>query len=202
MSLESDMISASYSAISSCSPSPNRCDSSFPHRQQVTRLPSIEDFDKGILALAQPVGSGVSSDHPSLSHERSVCPIEAAHPVYSPNIGSYMRYTSESVRGLTGSLPPVAQRGIISCQQHSDAVSLTGGHPVTGYEKADSDRKYTPEQGNWIIDAFVVKKMSWKTIKENYNIQFPSTPERTEQGLQAWYYRQRKKESQSVWGRA
>lgn len=54
------------------------------------------------------------------------------------------------------------------------------------------NQKYTTEQGDYIIYAWHDKKMKWAAIKEEYASMFGKTPERTVQGLQAWYYRMNK----------
>ena len=54
------------------------------------------------------------------------------------------------------------------------------------------NQKYTTEQGDYIIYAWHDKKLKWAAIKEEFATMFGKTPERTVQGLQAWYYRMNK----------
>lgn len=51
------------------------------------------------------------------------------------------------------------------------------------------NQKYTTEEGDFIIYAWHDKKMKWLTIKQEFATMFGRIPERTVQGLQAWYYR-------------
>ena len=51
------------------------------------------------------------------------------------------------------------------------------------------NQKYTTEEGDYIIYAWHDKKMKWQRIKQEFAARFGTTPERTIQGLQAWYYR-------------
>ncbi|KAF4454584.1 hypothetical protein F53441_2927 [Fusarium austroafricanum] len=51
------------------------------------------------------------------------------------------------------------------------------------------NQKYTTEEGDYIIYAWHDKKMKWNRIKQEFAARFGTTPERTIQGLQAWYYR-------------
>jgi len=51
------------------------------------------------------------------------------------------------------------------------------------------NQKYTIEEGDFIIYAWHDKKMKWQMIKQEFATMFGGMPERTVQGLQAWYYR-------------
>ncbi|KAJ4141107.1 hypothetical protein NW768_000314 [Fusarium equiseti] len=61
--------------------------------------------------------------------------------------------------------------------------------PPEGGESRHINQKYTTEEGDYIIYAWHDKKMKWQQIKQEFAARFGSTPERTVQGLQAWYYR-------------
>ena len=56
-------------------------------------------------------------------------------------------------------------------------------------ENRHINQKYTTEEGDFIIYAWHDKKMKWQRIKQEFATMFGRTPERTVQGLQAWYYR-------------
>ncbi|KAJ3532558.1 hypothetical protein NM208_g8387 [Fusarium decemcellulare] len=56
-------------------------------------------------------------------------------------------------------------------------------------ENRHINQKYTTEEGDFIIYAWHDKKMKWQRIKQEFATRFGRTPERTVQGLQAWYYR-------------
>lgn len=61
--------------------------------------------------------------------------------------------------------------------------------PPEGGESRHINQKYTTEEGDYIIYAWHDKKMKWQQIKQEFAARFGNTPERTVQGLQAWYYR-------------
>lgn len=56
-------------------------------------------------------------------------------------------------------------------------------------ENRHINQKYTTEEGDFIIYAWHDKKLKWQRIKQDFATMFGRTPERTVQGLQAWYYR-------------
>ncbi|KAF4472999.1 hypothetical protein FALBO_114 [Fusarium albosuccineum] len=58
-------------------------------------------------------------------------------------------------------------------------------------------QRYTTEQGDYIIYAWCDKKMKWQRIQLEFDARFGSTPKRTVQGLQAWYYRMNRR--RPVW---
>ena len=69
--------------------------------------------------------------------------------------------------------------------------SAMGGYPSPPPESESRhiNQKYTTEEGDFIIYAWHDKKMKWQRIKQEFARMFGRTPERTVQGLQAWYYR-------------
>jgi hypothetical protein len=70
---------------------------------------------------------------------------------------------------------------------------MTGSYGLSESSLDGSDRhinqKYTVEEGDFIIYAWHDKKMKWQRVKQEFAALFGQTPERTVQGLQAWYYR-------------
>ena len=61
--------------------------------------------------------------------------------------------------------------------------------PPPDGENRHINQKYTTEEGDFIIYAWHDQKLKWQRIKEDFAAMFGRTPERTVQGLQAWYYR-------------
>ena len=61
--------------------------------------------------------------------------------------------------------------------------------PPPDGENRHINQKYTTEQGDFIIYAWHDRKLKWQQIKDDFAARFGKTPERTVQGLQAWYYR-------------
>ncbi|KAG5913297.1 hypothetical protein E4U53_004916 [Claviceps sorghi] len=61
--------------------------------------------------------------------------------------------------------------------------------PPPDGENRHINQKYTTEEGDFIIYAWHDKKLKWQRIKQEFAARFGRTPERTVQGLQAWYYR-------------
>ncbi|RDA84522.1 hypothetical protein CP532_1507 [Ophiocordyceps camponoti-leonardi (nom. inval.)] len=151
--------SASSSRSRDCSPLPRIADmaarlgshshmsppsSSSLSSPTVTRLPSLEEFDLGVQALARYHG-------PARPH---------TPPSPLPSLGL----------GLMG--------------QGNGYPS-----PPPDGENRHINQKYTTEEGDFIIYAWHDKKFKWQRIKQDFAAMFGRTPERTVQGLQAWYYR-------------
>lgn len=61
--------------------------------------------------------------------------------------------------------------------------------PLLDAKNRHINQKYTTEEGDFIIYAWHDRKMKWQRIREEFATLFGRTPERTVQGLQAWYYR-------------
>ncbi|KAF4996894.1 hypothetical protein FGRMN_4215 [Fusarium graminum] len=99
--------------------------------------------------------------------------ISSEYPMGSyGNPDTYYGYaaSSPSVQGLPG-------------------MSCYPSPPPDGGEGRHINQKYTTEEGDYIIYAWHDKKMKWLRIKQEFAARFGRTPERTVQGLQAWYYR-------------
>ncbi|KAL6355062.1 hypothetical protein LRP88_11539 [Fusarium phalaenopsidis] len=61
--------------------------------------------------------------------------------------------------------------------------------PPPESENRHINQKYTTEEGDLIIYAWHDKKMKRQRIKQEFAARFGRIPERTVQGLRAWYYR-------------
>jgi hypothetical protein len=66
-------------------------------------------------------------------------------------------------------------------------------NPATDPEGRHINKKYSTEEGDFIIYAWHDKKLKWQAIKQEYAMIFGKKPRRTVQGLQAWYYRMNQK---------
>jgi hypothetical protein len=61
--------------------------------------------------------------------------------------------------------------------------------PPPDCDQRHCNKKYTTEEGDFIIYAWHDKKKKWQTIQKEFAHIFGTKPERSVQGLQAWYYR-------------
>ncbi|GAB0136689.1 hypothetical protein EsDP_00004982 [Epichloe bromicola] len=156
-----------------CSPLPSIARLEAPSTSPV-KLPSLEEFDLGVEALARSYGP--------------------ARPYTPPSPLPSLRRSSM----LPQSMPPMpayASQDNYSPYHMSDPY-LRGGSHLDGYPSPPPDsenrhinQKYTTEEGDFIIYAWHDKKLKWQRIKQDFASMFGRTPERTVQGLQAWYYR-------------
>ncbi|PHH69891.1 hypothetical protein CDD80_6384 [Ophiocordyceps camponoti-rufipedis] len=164
-----------------CSPLPSigRLNQHYASSSTIVRLPSLEEFDLGVEALARCHGPARPHTPPSplpslsrgvtttaqplssLHHHHGFVPYEN-YPVYHVN----ETFSSHGMAGLDGYPSP----------------------PPDG-ENRHINQKYTTEEGDFIIYAWHDKKFKWQRIKQDFAAMFGRTPERTVQGLQAWYYR-------------
>lgn len=166
---------------------PRTLDLSSPAQEPQCRLPSLAEFDQGVKALARMYEHHSSRKVDSSS--RGCTP-----PNIGPSIPTPRRKSQTPLRLVRerGSENPVrklsSQRKI---DAHDQAQASTDRHPSPPCE-GDSrhvNQKYTEEQGDYIIYALHDKKMKWSAIQKEFSEKFGRNPERTVQGLQAWYYR-------------
>ncbi|KJZ78943.1 hypothetical protein HIM_01716 [Hirsutella minnesotensis 3608] len=158
-----------------CSPLPSISRLNNPNTSaSPVRLPSLEEFDQGVEALARSHGPARPHTPPS--------------PLPSLARNSL----------LPQSLPTLHGYGLHDGYAHYH-VSDPFSHGPTGLDSYPSpppdgenrhiNQKYTTEEGDFIIYAWHDKKLKWQRIKQDFAAMFGRTPERTVQGLQAWYYR-------------
>ncbi|EGX94344.1 hypothetical protein CCM_02615 [Cordyceps militaris CM01] len=174
---------SSLSVKTDCSPVPRL---SIPGTRCVAniRLPSLDEFDQGVEALARAHGGQAPSWTRATSpHPKAAC--QAAAPPVLPSIHAY---SSSPVYSPQAYSPQDAY----SPYSHSD--SFMHGHsgypsPPPDGENRHINQKYSTEEGDFIIYAWHDKKLKWQRIKQDFAAMFGRTPERTVQGLQAWYYR-------------
>ncbi|PHH90875.1 hypothetical protein CDD83_2380 [Cordyceps sp. RAO-2017] len=149
-----------------------------PFSNPVVRLPSLEEFDQGVEALARSHGPARPHTPPS------PLPGLARGPVLPQPLGAIHGYGGGPPEGY-----PVYHGGD-GCFQHGGPSSLDGyPSPPPDGENRHINQKYTTEEGDFIIYAWHDKKLKWQRIRQDFAAMFGRTPERTVQGLQAWYYR-------------
>ncbi|KAH6897060.1 hypothetical protein B0T10DRAFT_172540 [Thelonectria olida] len=173
-------------------------------------LPHLGEFDRGVESLVWSKGTSTSCTPPS--------PLPGLQEVglpqtLAPRRPSWPCTLEDSAPGF---LPPLRATGnslihYAFSSEHSSPLSSGYGSPNTflrynfnkpvhhvqdGYlspppesENRHINQKYTTEQGDFIIYTWHDKKMKWQRIKQEFARRFGTTPERTVQGLQAWYYR-------------
>ncbi|PHH69801.1 hypothetical protein CDD82_7506 [Ophiocordyceps australis] len=138
------------------------------------RLPSLEEFDQEVEAMARRNGHGrlysPSSPLPSLQLGGLFPPRKPTTPIY-PAYNGYSPYPAGDM-AMHGS-------------------NMMGNYPTPPpeVENRHINQKYTTEQGDFIIYAWHDKNLKWANIREEFANRFGTEPERTIQGLQAWYYR-------------
>ncbi|KAJ3487202.1 hypothetical protein NLG97_g6461 [Lecanicillium saksenae] len=149
------------------------------------RLPSLDEFDQGVEALARAHGGQVRPWTPAASPHPSAAPRRPTLPQPLPSIQSYASPASYSPQTYS-------PQDAYSPYGHGDPFL----HAHDGYPSPPPDgenrhinQKYTTEEGDFIIYAWHDKKLKWQRIKQDFAAMFGRTPERTVQGLQAWYYR-------------
>ncbi|KFG83117.1 hypothetical protein MANI_117128 [Metarhizium anisopliae] len=145
-----------------------------PRNHSLVRLPSLEEFDLGVEALARSYGP--------------------ARPYTPPSPLRSLRRTSILPQPLPSLQAYVSQDHY--APYHMNDAYVHGVSALDGYPSPPPDgenrhinQKYTTEEGDFIIYAWHDKKLKWQRIKQDFAAMFGRTPERTVQGLQAWYYR-------------
>ncbi|OAQ57953.1 hypothetical protein VFPPC_11844 [Pochonia chlamydosporia 170] len=157
-----------------CSPFPSISRLDSPRNNSLARLPSLEEFDLGVEALARLCGPArpYTPLSPLSCTRRSSVPTQTLPP--------FQEYVPQDLHA----------------PYHMKDTCLHGVSTLDGYPSPPPDgenphinQKYTTEEGDFIIYAWHDKNLKWKCIKEDFAAMFGRTPERTVQGLQAWYYR-------------
>jgi hypothetical protein len=180
------------------------------------KLPSIADFDSEIAQMkqkeeqaeARPANS--QPRLPSISTLSTTSTVPPASPgalqrrrVYQHRLSP--RYPS-SPRRPRSPVPPrhytkpdchydansnhYSRRPHLPQIMYADYLPPNGAlSPPPDGEGRHINQKYTTEEGDFIIWAWHDKKFKWQRIKQEFARTFGTTPERTVQGLQAWYYR-------------
>ncbi|KAF4963249.1 hypothetical protein FSARC_8717 [Fusarium sarcochroum] len=182
------------------------------------KLPSLGEFDEGVESLVRAHGpvsawnppspfpglprnptileplQSITQPQPSWSlKDRSAEDLARDHPVsrretitasgqFAPGI-KYSRHgsygNSDAYYGYAASSPSLQGLPVMDCYPS----------PPPESEIRHINQKYTTEEGDFIIYACHDQKMKWQRIKQEFATRFGRIPERTVQGLQAWYYR-------------
>ncbi|PNY25545.1 Uncharacterized protein TCAP_04515 [Tolypocladium capitatum] len=164
----------SYSSNSrDCSPLPSIGRLNSPSSSPV-RLPSLEEFDQGVEALARSHGPARPCTPPSPLPGLPRGPI-LRRPL--PHLHGYASHDGYAAYHMSD--PFMHAQSGLDCYPS----------PPPDGENRHINQKYTTEEGDFIIYAWHDKKLKWQRIKQDFAAMFGRTPERTVQGLQAWYYR-------------
>ena len=101
----------------------------------------------------------------------------APPPIQSPSFQDAYGYAGHAGHALRSPVPlfSVPFRGDPSPPPEGDSRHI--------------NKKYTTEEGDFIIYALHDKKQKWLAITKDFAQLFGKSPERSMQGLQAWYYR-------------
>ncbi|PCD21393.1 hypothetical protein AU210_016358 [Fusarium oxysporum f. sp. radicis-cucumerinum] len=196
---------------------PRLPDAVSPQGNKVVKLPSLGEFDEGVEALIRTHGPvktwtplsplpGISRNPIVLQPLRSITQPQPSwsfqtddllndYPISRMGtINGHNRY-SLAIDHLQQSLQgnyrnPDTYYGYGACSPSLQAPSNTHCYPSPppDGEGRHINQKYTTEEGDYIVYAWHDKKMKWHRIKQGFAARFGTTPERTIQGLQAWYY--------------
>ncbi|KOS17107.1 hypothetical protein ESCO_006064 [Escovopsis weberi] len=199
-----------------CSPIPRLTRFSTPSSSPV-RLPSLEEFDQGVEALARSHGPSYrwtsSPRSPPLLPSLRRGPSFPPHPPHHTPQHHHHQSLPSLSSSFAASASPAFSATSSPLEPHPSSASSSAASPLSylpfplgdplgyahsldGYASSPSDaenrhinQKYTTEEGDFIIYAWHDKKLKWQRIKQDFAAMFGRTPERTVQGLQAWYYR-------------
>ncbi|KAF4962837.1 hypothetical protein FSARC_9120 [Fusarium sarcochroum] len=153
---------------------PRLCGLMPPQRDPLPSLPSFQEFNDTISALAR-------TNAPPCRWTPPPSPrYELPHNSAAYNYKNIICFKTMSSSVTNGGAPYT--RPSINLSSQTRGIR--------------ADRRYTTEETDWILDAVRVRKLTWKQIKEEFSVRFPNDLKRTEQGLQGLYYR--KNNSRSV----
>ncbi|KAH7162599.1 hypothetical protein B0J13DRAFT_14572 [Dactylonectria estremocensis] len=195
-------------------PLPGLLHPSSPRISPQIKLPSLGEFDQGVEALARthgPVNSwSPPSPLPNATRNSSVLqPVTLSRPSWPLRDHSSEDLTGDHFAPRRGTITSLSQYALAADHVWQPLPSYLGPDSYHGYslsspsfqdmdcypspppegENRHINQKYTTEEGDFIIYAWHDKKMKWQRIKQEFAARFGRTPERTVQGLQAWYYR-------------
>lgn len=159
------------------------------------RLPSLKEFDQGVEDLIK--FHGHSSPPPSLTPSSSQASPVAHFDVFSrpplqPSPGSSRDGHFHPQQTFRSSPIPNPAAFTSSFDNPSGEYS---GYPSPPPEEGGPhiNKKYTTEEGDFIIYAVLDKRQKWNTLTRDFARIFGTAPERTTSGLQAHYYRMNQK---------
>lgn len=143
-------------------------------------LPSLQEFERGVEKLLEIHGPSTVSPPPTLSPPpRTTAPTQQdvlpGPPLQTPSFYDEHAYSRRMLS------PPAS---------HYSSMGLHGyPSPPPDGDNRHINKKYSTEEGDFIIYALHDKKQKWASITRDFARLFGTTPERSTSGLQAWYYR-------------
>lgn len=192
-----------------------------PIRRTVSSLPSLKDFDKGVDRLVQVYGLAGRLSLPNQAQTPTIVgPLQAftqgqfwlsqKGQVAGSLVNEYYRHDP----GSDSHAHPHVQTE--NCEEHfwqhghpgrvgsssgdvasqNLQISATRSYcrsPVWQNQKRQQSQRYSIEEGDFIIYAFVDRNMSWEEVEHEFHDRFGYVPKRTVPGLQAWFYRMNKR---------
>ncbi|KAF4984038.1 hypothetical protein FZEAL_696 [Fusarium zealandicum] len=148
-------------------------------------------------AALQPLRS-IAQSQPSWFTDRPMGDLAVDYPTTRratiTNLGQYAVALDDARQSIQSSSNYSNIFGYVGYSMSSPSLHAQGDmdcypSPPPEGENRHINQKYTTEEGDFIIYAWHDKKMKWQRIKQEFATRFGRTPERTVQGLQAWYYR-------------
>ncbi|KAI9903396.1 hypothetical protein N3K66_002748 [Trichothecium roseum] len=178
-------------------------------------LPSLSEFDQGVedLARRHHVDSARHQSIPALSplatdlspsspqKNKTIGPVRGRNNLgFSGTVPRDSVLSSqwerprdplqETTRPSTSYQPAFHGYDVASSQTRRYELPLSPPPDQDGrFEGRHINKKYRTEEGDFIIYMWHDRGQKWQDIKRLFANQFGATPERTVQGLQAWYYR-------------
>lgn len=156
------------------------------------RLPSLQEFEKGVKDLIKFHGHSTSSPPPSLTPPSSQASPISHFDVFSRSPLNSSPSSSRDHHFYTQqafSSSPMPSPLVYTSSMDSSLAKFSGYPSPPPDDARHINKKYTTEEGDFIIYALHDKKQKWATITRGFAMQFGNMPDRTTSGLQAWYYR-------------
>lgn len=142
----------------------------------VKPLPSFDDFLNGVEALNRAYESTCPRTPPSPPRS-----LGAKAPMHHARRPQYHGYSTM----FNHHQPSYFGESLFHMNNGFDEYSTSSPDA----EDRHINQKYTTEEGDFIIYACHDKGDKWVTIQKAFAERFGTTPKRSVQGLQAWYYR-------------
>lgn len=170
------------------------------------KLPSLQEFDQGVQALADTKTPLSNSSPQSLPSFKTVFnpQLPTLQPYAPQELSPAQSYYSAPSPGYQTTSGNWTSPSFVSVN-HTPRTAFTTPYP--GFTTPDlppeelyphaqpkvnnkhCNKKYTVEEGDFVIYLWHDKKLKWEQVRDEFARVFGSEPMRTTQGLQAWYYR-------------
>lgn len=149
----------------------------------------MEEFEKGVKDLIKFHGPSTSSPPPSLSPGSSQASPVPRSDIFSRSPPHYSSSTSREYNYYAQqAFDPSATPSPVFSSVDSPSSQYAYPSPPPD-DSRHINKKYTVEEGDFIIYQVNDKKKKWASITREFGLRFGRIPERTTSGLQAWYYR-------------